>query len=122
MSPVMRKKLERNAQYHASMAEHYDEELKKKAAAKEAAAATATAPATTTTNTRSTRATASATPPKQEEPDPDQVLRDLHAEVVKQLQPILATPPYPAIIEAERNRTIFRNASPDLRPSAGVFH
>jgi len=108
----MRKKLERNVQYHAAMAEYHGDALKKKGEEHKEPASRE--------QSRSTKPTASAHPPQ---PDSDQVLHDMHSEVVKSLQEILDKEPLaPAIIDAEANRPVRRNLSGDLKPSAGVWH
>jgi hypothetical protein len=106
MSPNMRKKLERNIQYHAAMAEYHGDEAKKKQDA---------APPDGTQ-----QPTASASPPA---PDPDAKLADTHSETVSQLQALIdAEPIIPAIVSAQQSRPVMRNMSADVRPSSGVFH
>jgi hypothetical protein len=119
MSPVMRKKLERNIQYHAAMAEYHQGESDKKAAS--AANATVTPPPEENGGGRRSRQpTASASPPK---PDADEVLAITHSEVVKQLQDLLdKEPAIPAIVAAEQSRPVRRDAGSGVKPSAGVFH
>lgn len=111
MSPTMRKKLERNIQYHAAMAEYHQGQLDKKKPKEEGAGP---APATRS----SAKPTASAHPPK---PDSDEVLAKTHSEVCKQLQEVLdKEPAIPAIVTAAP--PVQRNMSGDLKPSAGRFH
>jgi hypothetical protein len=89
MSPNMKKKLERNIEYHQDVADYYQGIV----TAKEGEPAV---------------------------PDHDQILVDLHSEVVNQLNAVVvthATPP--AVLNAP---SVFRNASPELKPTSGRFH
>ena len=122
MSPTMIRKLQRNRDYHAAVADFYkqQDDAEKKAAADAAAA---------TTTTRATRATAAAaaTDAPAEPPKPEQSsaakLAEMHADVVAQIEGVLATASGPpAIHAAMAERQIRRNASPELKPSAGRFH
>lgn len=113
MSPSMQKKLQRNIDYHAAMAEHYTDLVKE-------AAEKAPPPSPPPAHGRDTRPTASASPPK---PDSNKVLADLHTEVVKQLMPIINAGAQPsAIANAQAQQTIRRNPSGDVKPSAGRFN
>lgn len=118
MSPTMRKKLERNLQYHAATAEYYQGQLDaKKKKAEESGVGPGPA---AHTRSSSAKPTASATPPKA---DPDELLATMHGEVAKQLQEILDKEPLtPAIVTAASKQPVHRNMSPDLKPTAGRFH
>jgi len=110
MTPTTIKKLQRNIDYHAAMAEHYKDIVddKKKKAEESPPPA------------RSSRPTASAAPPPK---DPDQVLAELHAGVVEQLKPILIAGAEPeAIVTAQQSHPVQRNMSSDLKPAAGRLH
>jgi len=107
MSPNTRKKLARNMEYHAAMADYYGSKGKDEKPAAKSDAKTDTKP------------TASARPPAM---DQNKVLAALHAGVVKQLQHVLATPEIPGILVAQANQPVQRNPSPDVRPAAGRFH
>jgi len=112
MTPNTLKKLQRNIDYHAAMAEHYQgivDEKKKKAEESPPPAPT-----------RSAKPTASAAPPPK---DQDQVLADLHKGVVEQLMPILIAGSEPeAIVTAQSSMPVRRNESNDLKPAAGRLH
>jgi hypothetical protein len=107
----MAKKLQRNIDYHASMAEHYQGKVDDKKKNGESPPKE---------NSRSTKPTASAQPPQT---DQDQVLAELHAGVVEQLMPILkAGVELDAIATAQQSMPVQRNLSGDLKPSAGRLH
>jgi hypothetical protein len=105
MSPNMRKKLERNIQYHAAMAEYHGKQ---------------DAPEEAEASEEDSEKTASARPSR---PSADEILCEMHTEVAKQLQSVLdAEPATPVIVSLSQNRTVTRNSGFDLKPSAGVYH
>lgn len=113
MDPTMRKKLERNLQYHAAMAEYHQEQL-------DARKKESPPPPAPTVPRSTAKPTASASPPKV---DADELLAKTHSEVVKQLQDLLDKEPIvPAILTAEQTLPVQRNLSGDLKPTAGKFH
>jgi hypothetical protein len=123
---MMAKKLQRNIDYHAAMAEYYQDMVDEKAN-KEEDTKKEDKPSDTKPPAQQQQAqqgdkkpTASAKPPQE---DPNKILADLHAEVVKQLEPVLkAGVEMPGVLIAQQQAPIRRNESPDLKPSAGRFH
>jgi len=137
MSPVTRKRLERNLAYHQAMA---DANAPKEAAPartgsggggfEQPAGAHADAakpaegqPAPEARPRAATQRSASAAPAAAKPKTQQEVLFELHTEVVKQLREVLdAEPLEPAIITALNRSRPFRNTSADVRPQAGVWH
>jgi len=117
MSPNMRKKLERNIQYHAAMADYHQGEVDARAQK------TPPQESPPESDNHRRRPTASASPPPPKQGDADEKLATTHTEVVKQLQALLDNEPVtPAIVTAAQNRPLQRNLSSDVKPSAGRFH
>jgi len=109
MTPTTRAKLLRNIDFHIAMAEHY-----KKQAEDEAKAP---APAAEPHDERQRGSRAA--PPKPPE-SAAQKLAQMHDEVVKQLQAVVAAAPeIPAIDLARMTPHPLRNQSSDILPSAG---
>jgi hypothetical protein len=114
MNPNVIKKLQRNIDYHAAMAEYYQDKVDGKK--KNGDSAKESPPS----KEGSRKPTASAQPPQT---DQDQVLAELHAGVVEQLMPILRAGAEPdAIATAQQSMPLRRNESADLKPAAGRFH
>lgn len=126
MSPTMRRKLERNAEYHGAMAAFYTEQDKKKkeAEAKKAQPAprSGTARSGSTSHPPTDEHPAAAAPPKPPQSS-EEKLAEMHGDVAKQLSAVLAASRVSNAVNMVKNAPRpLRNGSPELKPSAGRFH